>query len=51
MLEYFGMRNEGGFVEEAIQSVIRSGVCTPDLGGSASTKMFGSRVFEVISKR
>lgn len=51
MLEYFGMRSEGNILEEAIQSVIRSGVCTPDLGGSASTNGFGSRVFEVISKR
>ena len=51
MLEYFGMKSEADFVEESIQSVIRSGFLTPDLGGSASTAEFGSRVYESLSKK
>ena len=51
MLAYFGMKNEADLVEESIQSVIRFGVLTPDLGGSASTAEFGSRVYESLSKK
>ena len=51
MLAYFGMKSEADFVEESIQSVIRSGFLTPDLGGSASTAEFGSRVYESLSKK
>ncbi|MBN2734562.1 MAG: isocitrate/isopropylmalate dehydrogenase family protein [Methanomicrobiaceae archaeon] len=51
MLEHFGMKREAEIIEECILRSIISGVCTPDLGGSAGTGEFGDRIFECILKR
>lgn len=51
LLRYsLGMIEEAGKVDEAVRTVIESGIRTNDIGGSASTVEVGDRVAEVLAK-
>ena len=52
MLDHLGQTELGAAVLGAVESVIAEGkVCTPDLGGSASTRQMGQAVIAALRKR
>ncbi|RFU28596.1 hypothetical protein B7463_g7748, partial [Scytalidium lignicola] len=52
MLRYsLNMPVEAAAIEEAVQTTIESGIRTPDIGGSASTREFGDAVVKVIEDK
>jgi len=42
LLDHLGYADEAERIEEVIQSVLKSGIKTPDLGGRATTREFGT---------
>lgn len=45
------MPEEAKSIESAVRAVIDSGICTPDINGSATTREFGDAVTEVLLKQ
>ncbi len=50
MLEHLGERKAGEHLMRAIEEVTASGLHTPDLGGTATTRQVTDAVLEVISR-
>lgn len=46
MLEHLGYPEEGRWILDAVEAVLISGVKTPDLGGTASTRVFTDHVLQ-----
>ncbi len=44
LLEHLGHKDDAGRIEAALQAVIRRGIKTPDIGGTATTRSFGEAV-------
>jgi tartrate dehydrogenase/decarboxylase/D-malate dehydrogenase len=51
MLEHCGRTDLGRRVREAVDQVCRDGVCTPDIGGAATTSEVGDAVAEAVAER
>jgi 3-isopropylmalate dehydrogenase len=49
MLDHLGKRPEAEAVEKAVQSCVREGRCTPDIGGSLSTSEAGDALCEKLT--
>lgn len=46
MLEWLGFQNESSALEKALYGVLRKGIMTPDLGGSANTEKFTNEILK-----
>ena len=52
MLKYsLAMPDEAKAIEEAVSKVLEAGICTPDLGGSATTSGVGDATVAELAKR
>lgn len=52
MLRYsLCMPEEAKTIESAVRAVIDSGICTPDINGSATTREFGDAVAKELLKQ
>lgn len=47
----FELRKEGEAIEEAISAVLRSGKCTPDIGGNETTSSFTKCVLQEMEEQ
>ncbi len=51
LLEWHGDIAEATIVEEAVESALNLGICTPDLGGKYTTSQVGNSIAEYVKKR
>jgi tartrate dehydrogenase/decarboxylase/D-malate dehydrogenase len=50
MLEHLGLEEEAGRVDRAIGATTGSGILTPDLGGTSTTREIGDAVLARLSR-
>src|SRR5699024_8811197 len=50
MLDHFGERELGQLVLDAIEEVLRKGIMTPDLGGTASTTKVTDAIIQILQR-
>jgi isocitrate dehydrogenase len=49
MLQYLGLVDVASEIQRALEATLQAGICTRDLGGSASTKEFTAAIIDRIS--
>jgi methanogen homoisocitrate dehydrogenase len=50
LLDHLGDSSGGASVEAAIRQVLKKGICTRDMGGSAGTREFGDALVQVLRR-
>lgn len=50
LLSHLGDPASAAAVEEAVDRVLRAGIRTPDLGGTAGTREFGAAVLREVGR-
>ena len=48
MLEHLGHKNAADVVMRAIETVVKEGLLTPDIGGKASTQELGKAIADAV---